>query len=380
MNDGTDATLELATLLRPAGGGVYLVSTGKDEQLAFQRRLYGVSTDAEVGTKWRASLEAIRNAKAILLAVPSDVGAGFLRGANMGPSGIRAALEASVPDWPRWMADRGVVDVGDVFVVPQLLHDSMLSEAQKEASRRAIYPDAPAPLRDRFPVSPLSIAERALDLVFALNPDVVPLVLGGDHSCAWPVSAALSRARVRAGTKPWGIVQIDAHTDLLEERLGVRYCFGTWSFHANDLLGRGGKMVQVGIRATRRDRSHWESTLGVVQHWAKDCNERPEATIASIVDHFRALGVGGVYFSNDIDGTDEAFADATGTPEPGGLSPDFVVALIRALGREIGLVAGDVMEVAPPVKRTPHGDTATCALAARYVRETIEASLGGPRG
>ena len=102
-----------------------------------------------------------------------------------------------------------------------------------------------------------------------------------------------------------GIVQIDAHTDLLEERLGVRYCFGTWSFHANDLVGRAGRMVQVGIRATRRDRQHWESTLGVRQFWAEEVNRDPEAAVAAIVAHVKASGVKAVYFSNDIDGTDE---------------------------------------------------------------------------
>ena len=38
----------LPRLLRPAGGGIHLVSTGKAEQDALQRRLYGASTDDEV--------------------------------------------------------------------------------------------------------------------------------------------------------------------------------------------------------------------------------------------------------------------------------------------------------------------------------------------
>jgi len=32
---------ELALLLRPAAGGLYLVSTGRDAQLTLQRQLYG---------------------------------------------------------------------------------------------------------------------------------------------------------------------------------------------------------------------------------------------------------------------------------------------------------------------------------------------------
>ena len=87
----------------------------------------------------------------------------------------------------------------------------------------------------------------------------------------------------------------------------------------------------------------------------------------------RASGARGVYFSNDVDGTDEAWVDATGTPEKGGLDPDFVVELIRRLAREVGIVGGDVMEVAPPIARTPGGAERTLGVAARYLRETVDA-------
>jgi agmatinase len=248
----------------------------------------------------------------------------------------------------------------------------MLSAEQLAASRRALYPDLPEDEAAALPVAPLSVAERALDAALSVNPDAKVFALGGDHSAAWPVVKALARVR-----RDLGIVQIDAHTDLLEERLGVRYCFGTWSFHANDLLGRGGRLVQVGIRATRRDRSHWESTLGVRQFWAAEVNRDPAAALDAIVAHVKASGVRSVYFSNDIDGTDDAHADATGTPEPGGLQPAFVVELVRRLGREVGLAGGDVMEVAPGIGRTPAGNERTVALAAEYLRETIDAALGG---
>src|SRR5262249_58346807 len=133
-------------------------------------------------------------------------------------------------------------------------------------------------------------------------------------------------------------------------------------YHANELLGRGGRMVQVGIRATRHPRAHWETTLDVAQFWADACNADPVGQIAAILAHLKKVGVTGVYFSNDIDGTDAAYADATGTPEPGGLAPEFVHALIRRLGAEIGLVAGDALEVAPPLG--PDGGANTDALAA----------------
>ena len=361
----------LAHLLRPAGGGVHLVSTGKAEQEALQRSLYGAATEAEVQARWREDLGRLATARAFLLGIPSDVGAGFRRGANLGPGALRAALLAEDPGRAARARAAGVVDLGDVHVVPQLLHDEMLSEGQLAASSLALHPDLPPEVARTFPVSPLSIAERALGLAHSVNPGARVFALGGDHSCAWPVVKALAAVR-----PDLGIVQIDAHTDLLEERLGVKYCFGTWSFHANDLVGRRGRLVQVGIRATRRDRAHWESTLGVRQFWAEDVNRDPAAALDAIVAHVKASGVRSVYFSNDIDGTDDRWADATGTPEPGGLTPEFVSELVARLGREVGLAGGDVMEVAPGIGRSAEGNARTVSLGARYLRETMDAALG----
>jgi len=365
---------ELALLLRPAAGGLYLVSTGRAAQQELQQKLYGVTSEAEVNARFEAALGRIAGARAFVLGVPSDVGAGFRRGANLGPQAIRTQLLTELPSWPSRAEELGVVDLGDVFVVPQLLHDEMLSPAQLEASRAGVYPGVLPAVRAELPVSPLSIAERALDLIFAINPGIAPIVLGGDHSCAWPVASALSRAR----RDRWGIVQPDAHTDLLELRLGVKYCFATWSYHANELFGRDGRMVQVGTRASGKPREHWESTLGVRQLWASECLRDPEAALDAIIGHLRERKVSSVYFSNDIDGTDSAWADATGTPEPGGLTPDFVVTLIRRLGAEIGMLGGDIMEVAPPLRDRPDSAERTVGLAVRYLRETLAAVLGVP--
>src|SRR5204862_7044402 len=154
-----------------------------------------------------------------------------------------------------------------------------------------------------------SIAERVVELLLTLNPALRLCVLGGDHSVTWPIVAAVARHR----NQPWAIVHPDAHTDLLPERLGVKYCFATWAFHANGVLGRRGRLVQVGIRASRHDREHWERTLDVKQLWADEVRSRGEArALDDITGHLRAIGVRSVYFSNDIDATDAQLAPSTG--------------------------------------------------------------------
>ncbi len=358
---------ELSLLLKPAGGGLYLVSTGLKEREAFQRRFYDAESSADVTAKFLSELERLPQAKVAILGIPSDVGAGFRRGASLGPEALRSALLEADPDFQSYCSQHGVLDLGDVFVVPQLLHDDMLSAQQLASSRAALYPDAPESLRARLPVSPLSIAERALELALQVNPELKLLMLGGDHSTAYPVVHALHQAGRR-----FCILQFDAHTDLLPERLGIKLCFATWSYHANELVGRNGRLLQVGIRATRFPREHWESTLDVRQFWPEHYAEDEARLGADILAAVRATGLP-VYVSNDIDGTDIAFADATGTPEPGGLSPDFVRGLIQQLGREVGLVGGDVVEVAPPLGQDDGEQTVR--LGAQYLRDTLEALL-----
>src|SRR5262245_37121495 len=273
-----DARDQLRAMLRPAAGGLYVVSTGRAAQLEVQRHLYGVSDETEIQKRFVAALDRIASARAVILGVPSDVGAGYRRGANLGPQAIRSALIAADPGLRDWLERRGIVDIGDVAVVPQLLHDDMLAPAQIAASRAALYKDAPPGLAAQLPVSPLSIEARVLDCVLSINPNVVPIVLGGDHSVAWPVAETLAKHR----RDRWGIVQPDAHTDLLAERLGIKYCYATWSYHANDLLGRDGRLVQVGVRASRFPREHWESTLGVRQFWADEILRDPDAALDAV--------------------------------------------------------------------------------------------------
>ena len=356
----------LARLLCPAGGGIHTVSTGRAEQAALQRAIYDADDDGEVDAAWREVLAGVADAKVVVLGVPSDVGAGYRRGASFGPQAIRAALLGDPSS--RYGSD-AVVDLGDVRVVPQLLDDSMLSAAQLAATRAALYGAADDPR----PVSPLSVAAAALRVVRRVAPKAAPLVLGGDHSVAWPAFAAIAQGR----EDRLGILHIDAHTDLLEARLGVRYCFATWAHHANEVVGRGGKLVQVGVRMSAHDRAHWESTLDVRQHWAADANARePSELAAEVVDHLRARGVEGLYLSNDIDGTDPRYASATGTPEPGGLHPDLVRTLIREVGGAFELWGSDLVEVAPPLAGAIEGEPlTTLRTATRYIEEQLALSV-----
>jgi len=139
------------------------------------------------------------------------------------------------------------------------------------------------------------------------------------------------------------------------------------------------RLIQVGLRASRFPREHWERTLGVRQFWAKDVNADVDRAVEDVVAAVKATGLP-CFLSNDIDGTDDAHASATGTPEPGGLHPDVVTRIIERVGREVGFVGADVMEVAPMLERRfdGQGRGTTLPTAVRY-HEASLAALVRPR-
>lgn len=366
-NPSAFATLQ--QLLAPAGGGIHVVSTGLDETRALQRSIYGADRDEDIADAWKAQLSELASAKVALLGVPSDTGAGFVRGANQGPSQIRKFLlaESQHP-----IHSPGLVDAGDVRVIPHLLSEEMVSKEQEARCREALYGDAQSAL----PVAPLDQCALALRAIRELSPEIVPIVVGGDHSVGWPAFEA-AHAWSLEQNRRIGLLHFDAHTDLLQERLGVRYCFATWAYHANELLERDGRLVQVGIRASGKTKEHWETTLGVRQYWPDEYQSKSTTKMVDeIAERFAERKVDCLYISNDIDGTDSAFASATGTPEPNGLHPDQVSELSLELGKRFPLVGADLVEVAPPLASHSEGEPeTTMTTAGRYLGDLIGLAL-----
>jgi agmatinase len=205
-------------------------------------------------------------------------------------------------------------------------------------------------------------------------------MLGGDHTVSWPVLAPL----LEGPTDDLGIVHFDAHTDLLPERLGIRYCFATWAYHANAALLANAspsapreRMIQIGIRASGKPRAHWERTLGVRQVWADEARSLdPDALAQLVVEHLRERGVTRIYLTNDIDGTDAHFAAACGTPEPDGLTPEQVCAVISAVGRAFDVIGADLVELAPGLSLDAKAAARTVQTALEYTYETLTSLQG----
>jgi agmatinase len=183
------------------------------------------------------------------------------------------------------------------------------------------------------------------------------VVLGGEHSISAGVSRGIAEAR---GTKDLVAVQIDAHADLWDEYDGSRYSHACAARRITEVC----PVFQIGIRNIGRAEDEFRRQSKRVQMvFAGEKNYLPKL----------AKFVRGkvVYLTIDVDGMDPAIMPSTGTPEPGGLSWDAVMDIVRVVSREAkALPVADVVELSP----TPgvHGPD---FLAARLVYEIMKEVL-----
>lgn len=323
---------KLTQLLTLPGNGVHTVHTARERKERLIEALFGTKDQEKARKIWEKTLGNLSADRPLMIGIPSDNGGGIQRGANWGPLAIRGELLGDQENF---------VDVGDVRVIPHLLHDKYLNEKTIRDCRKALYGKTV-----KLPVSPLSIAEDAVKEIYAKVPGARIFGLGGDHSTSYPLVKEWILSRPEK--KKAGILHFDAHTDLLEQRLGIDLCFGTWTFQILKFLKSRDHLLQIGIRSSGKTKAHWKKNVGIEQIWADEvAKDGAEKILKKIVKHFKKLGVEELYVSFDIDALDEKFAAATGTPERAGLLPTDCASILRLLAKEFAITGADLMEVAP---------------------------------
>ena len=369
-------TMTTSPCLGPPGSGVFTVNTAQDIKYQLYRTLYGFTDERVVREKWEGSLASQLPAHrgSVVLGIASDCGGGIQRGANWGPLFIRNRLysENGTP---------GFFDLGDVRVIPHLLMDKYLNDQTIATCRKALYGTENIAL----PVSPLSMAMAVAEEFYRRFDDKGLIGLGGDHSTSFPLARSFFRAR-RAMGREVALIHFDAHTDLMDSRLGIDICFGSWVYHILAELTSSGHVYQVGLRSSAHDEHYWEKKLEVQQFWSQEVKERgPEDIAQEMIDDLKLKGVEELYISIDIDVIDSSYASATGTPEPDGLEPHQVMVIVKKLSEQFAIGAGDVMEVAPFVSRPGRGHRraepeSTLGVAQSLVKLLIAAVNSTHRG
>lgn len=288
------------------------------------------------------------NRRISLFGIPYDTSATLGRpGARYAPDRIRTAL--------RWNLNRvrgGVYDV----------------------EQRRIVSFAAAAVVDHGDIAVaghdhLETLGRAQTLMSELLADgSFPIVLGGDHS----VSLPLLRAFHDHFSGPLGIIQLDAHLDLVDENPRQGRYSGSSQMRRALEFGRFAptRLVQVGVRGFNYpDQYDFIAEQGIQHLTAGEVH-----AIGGVAAARRALELAGarehpVFFTIDVDCLDPAFAPGTGGDEPGGLTSAQVLEFVREVAPAVQ--AMDIVEVNPMADR---GDI-TSVLAAQLIFTAITSRM-----
>ena len=269
-----------------------------------------------------------------IVGVPFDTGASYKTGARFGPTAIREAstlmrnysmnLDINIFDY------LSCIDYGDIDITPGYIH-----ETYKQ------------------------IEEGLQPLV---NAEIVPVVLGGDHS--------ITLAELRAVAQKYGpvaLVHFDSHLDTWDNYWGMKYTHGTPFRRAcEEGLIDTQHSIQVGIRGSQYGPEDVQGSIDLGFE-VITANELHEMGIKEGIRRIQnRAGKAKTFLSFDIDFIDPSMAPGTGTIEVGGFTGYEGMTLIQGM-KDINIVAMDLVEVLPTID--PAGITAY--MAANLIHEVI---------
>lgn len=209
---------------------------------------------------------------------------------------------------------------------------------------RPLFEDGPVRIVDcgDVPGDPRDIAgneRRATEAVRGiLAGGAVPLVVGGDHSIPPFVVAAYE------GRDPIDVLQIDAHLDGREERLGVRGGYSSPMFRLREMPWVR-FIAQVGLRGTGFSRREEVNHALAAGNLIVPAHELHERGVDWVVERFPEGGR--FYITLDIDGLDPATGPGTPAIVPGGVTYPQLIRLLCGLAARGEVVGIDVCEFYP---------------------------------
>jgi arginase len=299
--------------------------------------------------------EAVR--EIAVIGAPLDLGQGR-RGVDMGPSAIRyAGLE---PQLEEKLGVR-VSDSGNVI--------SPVVETTSMGDEHARYLDQILDLCDRLARLVVEAAAR----------EVMPLVLGGDHSVALGSLVGMAQAR-----GPGGVVWVDAHGDLNTPATSpTGNVHGMVLAAALDLAGDAfrrdgwplpavdpGKVALVGIRSLDDGERELLRRIEAKVFTMSDVDRiGVEPCMREALAH--AAGANFLHVSLDLDVVDPDYAPGVGTPVRGGLSYREAHLAMETVAEWGAIDSMDVVEVNPILDR----ENATGQLAVELVASALGARI-----
>lgn len=258
----------------------------------------------------------LENVDFAVIGVPFDTGVSYAIGTRFGPSAIREMSQRIRGINPA--LDRlnifdylSGVDYGDLAVHPGYI----------EYSYEAI--------------------EEQLAPIFRHN--VIPILLGGDHSISLP--------HLRAAAKKYGpisLVHFDSHSDTgrsLDPR--KKYSHGTmFSIAVDEGIVDPYSSIQIGMRGTSITKNPYQPArdMGFELLTTDDVKAMEISKLTQLIK--ARVSDKPVFLTFDVDFLDPVFAPGTGTPEVGGFTTYEAYQMIRGISG-INMIGFDIVETLP---------------------------------
>ncbi len=279
----------------------------------------------------------------------TDMGMGG-RGAAWGPLAFRAS--PSTVGWGAFSMDHmltlvnpfkelTIVDYGDAPI------DPMSTERSMPAIREFVRQAAAVKTKD--------------------GKNVIPIIIGGDHSLMYPDVAGLADVYGKGNV---GVIHFDAHYDASKSFFGHLISHGQPVYRLIEEGHVPGKnFIQVGLRGyyPSAEAFDWMRKQGFRYHTMAEVEKRGWGPVMEDIFREAKDGPKYLFISFDIDVMDPAYMPATGTPEPNGLTPRETFPLIRRLCAESNVVGFELVELLP--YRVPGYETVL--NSERIVRECL---------
>ncbi|MGA9882503.1 MAG: arginase [Candidatus Acidiferrales bacterium] len=285
-----------------------------------------------------------------IIGVPMDLGASR-RGVDMGPSALRVAgLQARLKQ-----LGRQVEDIGNISV--------RQPEEQHYGEKNAKYLD--------------EIAETCKGLAETvrktLEADLLPLVLGGDHSIATGTVAGVA-SHFSKGSKRIGMIWLDAHGDMNTpdsspsgnvHGMPLASIMGYGPPELTDLAGvkpmvEPRNVALVGVRDLDSKERRLMKETGVHAFTMRDIDERGMREVMAEALRFAGDDTAGVAVSLDMDFVDPSDAPGVGTPVRGGVTYREAHLALEMIADSRSMVSFELVEINPVIDL--HNTTATLGV------------------
>ena len=132
------------------------------------------------------------------------------------------------------------------------------------------------------------------------------------------------------------VLQLDAHADLRPSYLNSPYNHACALYDAN----KNTNLIQVGIRSmdiSEKENMNWENVFFAENMYQN--SSWMQQSINKMTDD--------VYITLDLDAFDPSIMPSTGTPEPGGMLWDDMIAFLKKVFTQKNVVGFDIVELAP---------------------------------